>query len=112
MRLDQSVDAVGGFPQYRREGERLARQLEAAGRDLGQVEQLADELQQVPPVARHGLEEVALDVGERSGVVRQQQLAEADDAGQGRAQLVRDVGEELILQATGAVELGVEVRQL
>src|SRR3989454_3948489 len=42
----------------------------------------------------------------------EQQVAEADHGVERRAQLVRDVGEELVLQAACLVELGVQPGEL
>ena len=49
-------------------------------------------------------------IGEcRPKVLRQQQVGKADDAVEGRPQLVRNVGEKLILRFHDGIELGVQL---
>src|SRR6266550_5006575 len=89
-------------------------QLHPAGRNLRQVEQLVDELEQVTAVARDGLEVIALGFGERAfgGPHRQEQVAESDDAVEGCAKLVRHIREKLVLELARLVELRVQARRL
>src|SRR6266480_3245854 len=68
----------------------------------------------VPAVPCDGLQVVSL--GLREGVLRcrhrQEQIAEPDHTIEGRAELVRYVREELVLEFARLIELGVEAGQL
>ena len=82
----------------------------AAGLDFGQVEQVVDQVEQ----ALAGAEDVA-DVAAGLGVVGGgvlEQFGEAEDGVEGGAELVADVGEELVLEAVGLVEGDVAFGQL
>src|SRR5256884_555328 len=105
-RLELRAHAVHCFAQQRVERHRLEAEIHAAGGDLRQIEQLVDELQQVPAVARDRLEVVALRVAQRGALdlTGQQQLAESDHAVQRGAELVRNVGEELILELARLIQ--------
>ena len=61
-------------------------------------------------VARDGFEVVALGGAERSALdlAGQEQVAEPDDAIERGAELMRDVGEELVLQLARLIELDVQ----
>jgi hypothetical protein len=67
---------------------------------VGDEQQVADQPQQPARVAVHDAEEAPVVVGQRR-VVLEHQLQVADDRGQRRAQLVRDQGEELVLEDLG-----------
>ena len=110
--LDLGADALGGVLQQRAEIEHLGVEGEPAGFDLREIEQVIDQLQQVAAVAGHGREEVPLGLAERTQVLGEQHFAEADDAVQRRAQLVRHVRQKLALHLTGALELRIQSRQL
>ncbi len=95
-------------------GNRDLRELElhAAGLDLGEVEDVVDQREQMPS----GLEHV-VDVGELAFVelaehLLVQHLAEADDRVQRRAQLVRHRGQEVGLVAARRLELAVQPLEL
>ena len=113
-RLELRVHAVRRLAQQRVERHRLEPEIHAAGGDLRQIEQLVDELQQVPAVARDGFEVVALRTAQRGALdlTGQEQLAESDHAVQRGAQLVRHVGEELVLELARLIQLRVEPGEL
>ena len=77
-----------------------------AGLDLRQVEDVADEVQQVGAGAVDGARELDLLGGQVAVRVVAELLAEDQDAVQRRAQLVRHVGEELGLVLRGQRQLG------
>ena len=85
--------------------ERVVFQLQFAGFDLGEVEDVVDDGQQRVGAAAGGLDIIALLVGQL-GV--QQQRGHADDAVHGRADFVAHVGQELGLGEGGLLELLVE----
>ena len=74
--------------------------LQLAGFDLGDIQDVVDQRQQVGAVALDGLHGVQL-VG--IDEVGQQQLGEAQDGGHGRANLVAHVGQEVGLGAAGGL---------
>jgi hypothetical protein len=76
-----------------REGELLALDRDRAGFDLRQVEDVADQVQQVGAGAVDRLGELDLALGERALGVLGELLAEDEDAVEGGPQLVRHVGE-------------------
>lgn len=77
--------------------ERLRLERHLVGADLGCVQQVVDDREQVGGVAADGLDVPGF---HRRGVA--EDVSEADDRGQGRAELVRDVGDELVARAGGA----------
>ena len=80
---------------------RAAVQLDLLMAQLREVEEIVDQIGE-PPAARDDHSEVApLLVAQRSGRPVEHRLADADDAVQRRAQLVRGVGQELVLQRVG-----------
>ena len=81
------------------------------GLDLGQVEDAVDQLEQVPAVPEHRLEELALLRIDLADAFGEHQIGEADDGVERGAQLVAHVGEELALEPGGALQLGVLGRQ-
>ena len=89
-----------------REGDLLAVDGDRARLDLRQVEDVADQVQQVGAGGVDGLGELDLAVAEVLVRVLGQLLAEDQDRVQRRAQLVRHVGEELGLVARGQRQLG------
>ena len=113
-RLELRVHAGRSLAQQGLERDGLAMQLHPAGRDLGEVEQLVDELQQVTAVARDGVKIVPLRLTQGSAIdlARQQQVAEPDHAVERGPELVRNVREELVLELACLVELEVQPRQL
>src|SRR5205823_13102419 len=61
-------------------------------------------------VAGNRVEKVALLLGERwSELLGEQQIGESDDAVERRAELVRDVGEKLILRLHRGIEVGIQL---
>ena len=108
-------DAFGG-DRRRRHGDGI--EADVAGLDARRVQRLVDQRQQVSGAAAHDPEELVLAAVELPGAPVAQQLGEADDRGQRRAQLVRDPGHEAALGARCAlglpaaiVELGVGAAQ-
>ena len=83
------------------------RERHAAGFDLREIERGVDQREQVLAVPRHRLGELALRVAELAGAAVQQQIRESDDRVERGAQLVRHVGEELVLELGGALQLDV-----
>ena len=89
MLLHLGMDAARSFREQCRQIDRLRFQLHASRGDALQVEQLVDQLQQVPAVACHRLEKIALLLGEGSAeILGQQEIGESDDAVERGAQLV------------------------
>ncbi len=80
-------------------------ELHAAGLDLRQVEDVVDELKQVPAGRVDVLEVVVLLFVQLAEQPLEQHLGKADDRVERRAQLVRHVGEELGLVLVGDLEL-------
>ena len=76
-------------------------QLHPPGLDLGQVEDVVDERQQVAAGGQDVVEVLLLLVVELAEQPLQQHLGEADDRVERRAQLVRHVGQELDLVPVG-----------
>ncbi len=87
------IDA-GDVIDLRAELEDLAAHHELAGLDARDVEQVVDQREQMDAGSLDQLDPVA---GRRVELVEPQQPRDAEDAVQGRAQLVADVGEELRL---------------
>ena len=79
------------------DGERREVELHAAGLDLGQVEDVTEEGEQVPPGREDVLEVVLLALVEVTEHPLEQHLGEADDGVERGAQLVRHAREELRL---------------
>ena len=95
--LDQRADGRRDVADQAGHVERLQEQLHLAGLDLGEVEDVVDQAQQVPP-GRVDL----LEVGHEAGLAQVFQLllehlGVADDGVERRAQLVGHVGQELRL---------------
>ena len=89
------LDALADEP---REVERLRLELELPRLQVADEEQVGHEAEQALGVAVDDAEEVLLLLGEFPHLAVQHRLDVADDRGQRRAQLVRDVGDELVLQ--------------
>ena len=85
--------------------QRLQLELHAPGLDLGQVEHVVDQLQQVVAGLVDDVRMLDLLLAEVAGDVVAQLLAEDQDAVERRAQLVRHVGEELRFVAVGQRQL-------
>ena len=86
---------------------RLGAEVELARLDLGQVEHVVDQAQQVVAAAADVAQELLMLGRCHRHSARVQQLGEADDRVQRRAQLMRHVGEELALQPAGLEDLAV-----
>ncbi|MNS55774.1 hypothetical protein D3C72_886160 [compost metagenome] len=76
-----------------------------AGLDLGEVQHVVDQRQQVPAVAQHRLEVLPVERIELERLVGRHQIGVADDGVQGRAQLVAHIGQKLALDAVGRLQL-------
>ena len=108
----ERADLRRALLQERRERDRLDAQLDAARLDVGHLDQVVDETQQ-PAAARIDRPQVlALRVGQRALHPVEQEVGEAEDRGERRAQLVRHVRQELALGSVGAAELLDHLRQL
>ena len=79
----------------------VERQGELAGLDLGQVEHVVDQAEQVPAARLHALEHLADLLGHLAVDAVQDQLGVAEDGVERRAQLVAHVGQELRLVLAG-----------
>ena len=98
-RTRDHVDEIG-------EDDLLGVDRDGSGFDLGQVENVADQVQQVGAGAVDGAGEVDLLGGEVAVRVVGELLAQDENAVERRAQLVRHVGEEFRLVLRGQRELG------
>src|ERR1700674_1772974 len=88
-------------------------QVHAARLDLGQVEDVVDEGQQVLAAVIDVVQTVmALFLGDLSGEVVPKQLRESEDGVEWRAQFVRHIGEELGLEPADFGDLGIGDLQL
>ena len=114
LRRQRHVDASPGRPlahdhdpALERLGQREGRDLEIdlAGLDLREVEDVVDQRQQVACRAEDVVEVLGLLLVDLAEQLLAQHLREAADRVQRRPQLVRHVGQELRLVATGGLEL-------
>ena len=87
-----------GVAQSRPQGEVGRVQLQLAGLDLGEVEQVVDDAQQVVGRRLDRLQALPLVLGQRRV---EDQLGHAEDGVHGGADLVADVGQELVLGPVG-----------
>ena len=94
------------------ERERRDLQLDLAGLDLGQVEDVVDEGQQVVPRGEDVVEVLGLLRVHVADHSLAQHLREADDRVERRPQLVRHVGEEVRLVLARGLQLPVEAPEL
>ncbi len=92
--------------------DRLLLQLHAPGLDLGQVEHVVDKGQQVAGRLQDRVDVLRLLLVEAAEGLRLQQLREADDGIQRRAQLVAHAGQEGGLGAVGLLGLRLRQRQV
>ena len=104
-RTGQVHDAGDGLADL----DRLLREREPPGLDARDVEDLVDQLQQVPAALEDLLH--ALAVGSAVGL-HLEELPEAEDRVERRPQLVAHAREELTLRLVGAVRLGLGLREL
>src|SRR6185436_11119981 len=102
------ADAVDGGAQR----QPLHHQLRLAGLDLRQVEDVVDDPQQLLAGAVDVAEEAPLPLVQLLREPRLQDLREADYGVERRAQLVRNVGEELRFEAVGLAQPQVDLVQL
>ena len=87
--------------------DRLELQLEPAGFDLRQIEDVVDQREQVPAARQHVLDEFGVLRRECLPAFFEEQLGKADDRVQWCAQLVRHVGKELRLEPVSLLDLDV-----
>src|SRR5262249_15777363 len=80
--------------------------------DLGEVEHLVDQSEEVGASAVHAVERLQRLIGAEAGGVRYQHVGEPDDGIERRAQLVADAGDKLRLVLARLVELAVLVLNL
>ena len=80
-------------------------ELHAPGLDLGQVEDVVEQLEQVPAGVEDVAEVLLLPVVDVTEHALQQHLGEPDHGVERRAQLVRHAGEELGLVPAGHLQL-------
>jgi hypothetical protein len=112
-RLDEADHASAGFL----DGHAFGADLDASGFDLGELEEALDELEEasggggdVAQVSAAFFElfgdrlAVDLEVACLGAGEVEEEFGEADDGVEGRAEFVGDIGEELALEAAGAVE--------
>ena len=85
----------------------LAPQIEPAGLDAAQVEDIVDQRQQVQRIAVNVANEPLLLLVQGPHHLLQQQLSEANDGVQRRSQFVAHAGDELGLQAIGAFNFAI-----
>ena len=89
------LDRLGHVLDQRRQRERFEMKLHPPGLDLGEVEDVVDQREQVAARAEHAIERLDV-LLQRLGILPQH-LGDADDGVERRAQLVAHVGEELRL---------------
>ena len=103
----------GGFDELQAggadgvDGQRLHLQAQLARFDLGEVQDVVDERQQVPPAVFDDAQRARLFGGERALIEFAQGFGEAQDGGERRAQFVAHVGQEFVFEAVGAGQFGV-----
>ena len=102
QRLEGLVERIDGG----RQRDRLHRQLDLAGFDLRQVEDVVDQREQVVAGVVDGARELHLFLGEVAVAIVGEQRGEDQRRVERRAQLVAHVGQELALVMIGALELG------
>ncbi len=110
--LGGGAERRGHVADQRRDRERLDLQFHLPGLDLGQVEDLVDQCEQVAAGAQDPLQRFDLFALAEVARILQQHLADADDRVQRRAQFVAHVGEELRLVPAGRLELAALVLDL
>ena len=97
------LDRLGHVLDQRRQRERFEMKLHSPRLDLGEVENVVDQREQVPARAEHPIERLDV-LLQRLGILPQH-LGDADDGVERRAQLVAHAGEELRLVLAGDFEL-------
>src|SRR6202008_5116110 len=107
----QRTQRGGGFLEHGLALDRLEAELDLAVFDLGEVEQIVDQREQVLAARLYRLQLLLLVGVERPRQLHQQRAGEADDRVERRAQLVAHGGEEAILRQVGALELEVLLLQ-
>ena len=110
--LDQAIlDAFGGGLHGLADVDRAEIERHRAGVDGGEIEDVVDDREQ--RVGRGGdvAEIFALLVGERAGRGLAEEMREADDVGERRAQLVGDVVDEIDLELVGGFQRLVALAQ-
>ena len=99
----QRFDGLDDLVDQRRQSETPQIELHPPGLDLGEVEDVVDQREQVAAGAEHAVERLEV-LLERLGVLPQH-LGDADDGVERRAQLVAHVGQELRLVLARYLEL-------
>ena len=97
------LDRLGHVLDQRRQREQFEVKLHSPRLDLGEVQNVVDQREQVPARAEYPIERLDV-LLQRLGVLPQH-LGDADDRVERRAQLVAHAGEELRLVLTGDFEL-------
>ena len=88
-----------------RQAEGLRIQVDLAGLNLGEVEHVVDELEQVPGAVDDTSSQILFLLRiQRTGLFIDQEFREADNAIERRAQLMRHVGEKLAFHLVGFLE--------
>jgi hypothetical protein len=105
MALRPLADQRDRIRQRRRQVEARQLELHAPGLDLGEVEDVVDEREQVAPGLVDVLQILGLLLVDLAEHALRQHLREADDRVERRPQLVRHVGEELRLVLVRHLEL-------
>ena len=108
----QRAQGVADLPDDGAGLDRLRTELDLAGLHLGQVEDVVDELQEMPGAGEDVAEELLVLGGDRPHLAVVHELGEADDAVQRRAELVRHVRQELALEPVGLLQPLVLLLQL
>jgi hypothetical protein len=96
----QRPDQVDGVLDDLEHVHRLGRERQAAGLDSGDVQDLVDQAEQVPPAAQDVVDALGLLLAE---LLELEQLPEAEDGVQRGPQLVAHLGEEVTLGPVGPV---------
>jgi len=91
-------EGLEGFAERRPQGEVGEVEFELAGLDLGEVEQVVDEAEQAAGRRLDRLQALALVLGQ---VGAEHQFGHAEDGAEGGADLVTDVGQEIVLGPVG-----------
>src|SRR3989442_4821654 len=106
--LGQGADTLDALRNQRLDLDLAAVELRLPRLELGDIQEVVDEHQQVLSVLGNDVHVLALVAGQDTAVALEQQLGEAEDRVQRCAQLVAHVCQELRLVLVGALELGVD----
>ena len=113
VHIERQLPVLGLVPERARhhleqvgEQDVLGLDRDGAGFDLRQIEDVADQIQEIGAGAVNGARELDLLAGQVAFRILGELLAQNQDAVERRAQLVRHVGQELRLVARGERQLG------